>query len=100
LFAETKSQAASPFGRLDGNFVQKAISLCGSTDINDKLAGITAIGERRLEWEARLMRFPDCMVTVLPPEEVSTAVKLSANVLKALPSPDPFVMSLAAKVYG
>jgi hypothetical protein len=40
------------------------------------------------------------MVTVLPPEEVSTAVKLSANVLKALPSPDPFVMSLAAKVYG
>jgi hypothetical protein len=40
------------------------------------------------------------MLSVVPPEELSTAVKLSANVLKALPSPDPFVMGLAAKVYG
>lgn len=40
------------------------------------------------------------MLGILPPEELSTAVKLAANVLKALPCPDPFVMALAARVYG
>jgi hypothetical protein len=101
LWAEARSAATSPFGRLDSSFVQRAIQLCASPDINEKLAGITAIGQtplrRRLSLNAAR---PDCMLSVVPPEELSTAVKLSANVLKALPSPDPFVMGLAAKVYG
>ena len=40
------------------------------------------------------------MLGMLPPSDLSLAVKLASNVLKAIPCPDPLVMGLAAKVYG
>lgn len=62
----------------------RCFALVNSSDLQDKLAGVTAI---------------DKIVDVLG-NDMSRALRLAASVQRAFPCPDPLVMTLAAKVFG
>lgn len=85
LVSSSGAGPGAPGGRIDPALLSRCITLCSSTEVLDKLAGVSAI---------------DAFCDILAADEINSAHKLAANVLKALPCSDPFVMALAAKTYA
>ncbi|GAA93365.1 uncharacterized protein L969DRAFT_91224 [Mixia osmundae IAM 14324] len=79
------SQGSNGFARIWSEISPHLFTLCNSTDVNDKLAGISAI---------------DSIIDILPAGDPLRASRLVNFTSKALPCADPQVMSLAAKAYA
>ena len=76
--------SADAFNKAFNEVNGRCFALVNSSDIQDKLAGVTAI---------------DRIVDVLG-NDMSRALRLAASVQRAFPCPDPLVMTLAAKVFA
>ncbi|KAI5480415.1 FKBP12-rapamycin complex-associated protein [Pseudohyphozyma bogoriensis] len=84
ILASSRSLSAEAFNKVYQDIHMKCFALVGSSDLQDKLAGVTAI---------------DKIVDVLG-NDMSRAIRLGAAVQRAFPCGDPLVMTLAAKVFA
>ncbi|KAL8292423.1 hypothetical protein RQP46_001035 [Phenoliferia psychrophenolica] len=84
ILASSRSLSAEAFNKVYSEIHARCFALVNSTDLQDKLAGVTAI---------------DKIVDVLG-KDMSRALRLAASVQRALPCADPLVMTLAAKVFA
>ncbi|KAM0752153.1 FAT-domain-containing protein [Meredithblackwellia eburnea MCA 4105] len=84
ILASSRSLSAEAFNKVYSEIHARCFALVNSSDLQDKLAGVTAI---------------DKIVDVLG-NDMSRALRLAASVQRALPCPDPLVMTLAAKVFA
>ncbi|GAA5970883.1 hypothetical protein JCM11641_004492 [Rhodosporidiobolus odoratus] len=84
VLASSRTLSAEAFNKVYGEIHARCFALVNSSDLADKLAGITAI---------------DKLVDVLG-NDMSRAIRLAASVQRAFPCPDPLVMTLAAKVFA
>ncbi|KAM0787611.1 hypothetical protein ACM66B_003678 [Microbotryomycetes sp. NB124-2] len=84
ILASSRSLSAEAFNKAYSEIHARCFALVNSTDLQDKLAGVTAI---------------DKIVDVLG-NDMSRALRLAASVQRAFPCPDPLVMTLAAKVFA
>ncbi|GAA5903699.1 hypothetical protein JCM6882_003390 [Rhodosporidiobolus microsporus] len=84
VLASSRTLSAEAFNKVYGEIHARCFALVNSSDLQDKLAGITAI---------------DKLVDVLG-NDMSRAIRLAASVQRAFPCPDPLVMTLAAKVFA
>ncbi|BGP07821.1 phosphatidylinositol kinase-related protein kinase tor1 [Rhodotorula toruloides] len=84
VLASSRTLSAEAFNKVYGEIHTRCFALVNSPDLQDKLAGITAI---------------DKLVDVLG-NDMSRAIRLAASVQRAFPCPDPLVMTMAAKVFA
>ncbi|GAA5848144.1 hypothetical protein JCM3766R1_000463 [Sporobolomyces carnicolor] len=84
VLASSRTLSAEAFNKTYAEIHARCFALVNSSDLQDKLAGITAI---------------DKLVDVLG-NDMSRAIRLAASVQRAFPCPDPLVMTLAAKVFA
>ncbi|BGP15830.1 hypothetical protein JCM10213_005686 [Rhodosporidiobolus nylandii] len=84
VLASSWTLSAEAFNKVYAEIHARCFALVNSSDLQDKLAGITAI---------------DKLVDVLG-NDMSRAIRLAASVQRAFPCPDPLVMTLAAKVFA
>ncbi|KPV75332.1 uncharacterized protein RHOBADRAFT_53323, partial [Rhodotorula graminis WP1] len=84
VLASSRTLSAEAFNKVYSEIHARCFALVNSGDLQDKLAGITAI---------------DKLVDVLG-NDMSRAIRLAASVQRAFPCPDPLVMTMAAKVFA
>ncbi|BGP55274.1 hypothetical protein JCM8202_000651 [Rhodotorula sphaerocarpa] len=84
VLASSRTLSAESFNKAYSEIHARCFALVNSSDLQDKLAGITAI---------------DKLVDVLG-NDMSRAIRLAASVQRAFPCPDPLVMTMAAKVFA
>ncbi|GJN89148.1 hypothetical protein Rhopal_002122-T1 [Rhodotorula paludigena] len=84
VLASSRTLSAEAFNKVYSEIHARCFALVNSSDLQDKLAGITAI---------------DKLVDVLG-NDMSRAIRLAASVQRAFPCPDPLVMTMAAKVFA
>ncbi|POY71739.1 putative Non-specific serine/threonine protein kinase [Rhodotorula taiwanensis] len=84
VLASSRTLSAEAFNKAYSEIHARCFALVNSSDLQDKLAGITAI---------------DKLVDVLG-NDMSRAIRLAASVQRAFPCPDPLVMTMAAKVFA
>jgi FKBP12-rapamycin complex-associated protein len=95
--------SAEAFNKVYSEIHARCFALVNSSDLQDKLAGVSAIGALLVDWRRRgkadTWASTDKIVDVLG-NDMSRALRLAASVQRAFPCPDPLVMTLAAKVFG
>ncbi|SCZ93158.1 BZ3500_MvSof-1268-A1-R1_Chr6-2g08497 [Microbotryum saponariae] len=84
ILASSRSLSAEAFNKTYSEIHARCFALVNSSDLQDKLAGVTAI---------------DKIVDVLG-NDMSRAIRLAASVQRAFPCSDSLVMTNAAKVFA